>query len=135
MADPTTTPRATTARSTSTAPSWTNVLLGLAILAVPFFTQDSTNAYWNNVITGLVVAGVAGYNVWAIRNTRNAVPFTAGLNVVLGIWIVASPFVFAVGNAFLWSNVILGGLLAIVAGYNAYVGSSAGRRSTRRIGH
>lgn len=116
------------------AGAWTNVILGLLIAAVPFFTAESGTAFWNNVIVGLAIAVLAGYNAWASRNATGSVAWVAGINLLLGLWLIVSPFFFAVGTTHLWADVILGVIVALVAGYNAWAAASTPRRANYRPG-
>ena len=92
--------------------SWVNVLLGVWVLISPFilaFTRVE-QAMWNNVAVGGAVILVAF--------TRAAGKRPASmLNVLLGIWLLISPFAlrFVSAPVALWNNVILGVVITIVA--------------------
>jgi hypothetical protein len=52
------------------------------------------------------------------RNSAAQVHTASGLNILLGIWLLASPWVFGyhtVGPAAIWNSVIVGALIAILA--------------------
>jgi hypothetical protein len=97
--------------------SWVNVLLGIWIIISPFMVQFARlpAAMWNNVIVGVVIA------VFAL--IRSSIPRQSGwswANVILGIWMIISPFALgAMTTAILWNNIILGIIIAIVASANA----------------
>lgn len=46
--------------------------------------------------------------------------WTTALAVLLGLWVIASPFVYSVEVLTLWNAVIIGALVALVARYNLY---------------
>lgn len=52
-------------------------LLGLWMILVPFVIADIGAAFWSDVISGIVVAGIAGYNAYAGRETRAGAPTRA----------------------------------------------------------
>lgn len=45
---------------------------------------------------------------------------TAGLNVLLGLWLVVAPFLLTTTTAGLWNDVLMGLGIATFAGYNYY---------------
>jgi hypothetical protein len=96
--------------------SWINILLGIWVLISPFvLTFLSPRAIWNNVATGIVVGILAIIRL----NTRNQ-PGWSWINVLLGIWLIISPFALAfAGGAALWNNVILGIIIGLIALGNA----------------
>jgi len=93
--------------------SWINIVLGILVIISPFVVQFTRfpAAMWNNVIVGIVIA------VLAI--IRNSVPRQTGwswVNVILGIWMIISPFALgAMTTAVLWNNIILGIVIALIA--------------------
>ncbi len=97
--------------------SWVNVLLGIWVLISPFMVQFARlpAAMWNNVIVGIVIALLA--------LIRTSTPWQSGwswANVILGIWMIISPFALgAMTTAILWNNIILGIVIALVACANA----------------
>lgn len=98
-------------RQTVTGPNWVNILLGLWVLISPFVLAFSNlrEIMWNNVATGgavlLLAFSLAGDNLPVLV-----------LNVLLGGWLMVSPFVlgFSMSVPF-WNNIILGALIAIAA--------------------
>lgn len=93
--------------------SWINIALGIWVIISPFIVQFTQfpAAMWNNVIVGIVIA------VLAI--IRTSVPRQTGwswVNVILGIWMIISPFALgAMTTAVLWNNIILGIVIALIA--------------------
>jgi SPW repeat len=86
----------------------------------PFvLTFHSSNAIWNNVVAGAVV-GILAFVRWSMHQ-----PGWSWLNLILGIWLVISPFVLFLGTAGMWNNVILGIIIAALALTNTYSKASA----------
>lgn len=92
-----------------------NVALGIWVLISPFVLGHSqSNAFlWNNVVVGIVIG------VLALICSGGADPKggTSWLNVLLGIWLIISPFVLGFFHlmAPVWNNVIVGIVVALVA--------------------
>lgn len=98
------------------AASWVNILLGIWVIISPFvlsFSQLST-AMWNNVATGVAVGIIGLIRASAVQ------PEWSWANIILGVWLIASPFVLGFFNQVaLWNNIILGIIIALVAWANA----------------
>lgn len=71
-----------------------NLVIGLALLASPWLLgyAATTAAMWNAVALGLLIAGAA---VLALIRVRAWEEWT---NVVLGVWLVASPWLLGFGT-------------------------------------
>ena len=108
-----------TFQETTGGASWVNVLFGIWVMISPFIVQFARlpAAMWNNVIVGIVIALLA--------LIRTSLPRQSGwswANVILGIWMIISPFALGVmTTAILWNNVILGIAIGLVAAGNASV--------------
>jgi hypothetical protein len=102
-----------------------NIILGIWVLISPFvLSLILPRMIWNNVVIGIVVGILA-----IIRaNARNH-PGWSWLNVILGIWLIISPFVFGlVTGAGMWNNIVLGIIIAALA-----LGNASARMSRRWI--
>ena len=103
-------------RNTSGA-AWLNVLLGIWVVISPFVLAfgPSPVAVWNNVASGGAVAILA-----LLSSSMPRQPGWSWTNVILGIWLIISPFALGLMSAtILWNNVILGIIIAIVGWGNA----------------
>jgi hypothetical protein len=110
-------------KSVSTTTKWLaglNSLLGLWLIAVPFVLTVPTTAMWNAVIVGGLIAVLGGYNYYLTSQGEEVSVAVASLNTLLGLWVIAAPFVFRPGTVALWNDVIVGALVASFGGYNAY---------------
>lgn len=91
--------------------NWVNVILGSWVVISPFVLGFSNlrAAMWNGVATGLAVLLLA-----LSRSESHSAP--SMLNVLLGIWLIISAFVFVFSIPVgFWNNVVLGIIIALVA--------------------
>jgi hypothetical protein len=125
--------------TTTRGRAWTSLVLGVLIFLVPFATGttatngDSSFAY-SDYATGVVVVVLAAISIWAARSNMMALAWLEGVNALLGIWAIVAPFVFVNSGGAMAANIILGIILVIVAGWDAYVGmtNARGTTATRR---
>ena len=99
--------------------SWVNILLGAWVIISPFALgfAGHVSAMWNNVATGGAIIVLA-----AIRASTAQQPGWSWSNVILGIWLIISPFALVFGMPVaMWNNVIVGIIVTIVALANASV--------------
>jgi hypothetical protein len=98
-----------------------NILLGIWLIISPFAIVSFNpfqNATVNNVIVGILVAIVA-----AIRFAGPTKGGWSWCNVILGAWLIISPFVLGFSNAPLptWHNIIVGIVVGLLALSRAFV--------------
>lgn len=95
-----------------------DILAGLWLLVAPFALNYAANggSTVNDLLVGAAIILFAGYEV---VNVRNSTP--SWLNVLLGAWLVAAPFVlgFTTGSAAMWNNIVTGIVVAGAALYAA----------------
>lgn len=110
-------------------------LLGLWMILQAVLFELTAGQFWNDVIVGALLLAVGGYNYYRRADERLGNIGAATLAALIGLWLVASPFVFGAGDAasgFAFWNDLVVGLLALVLGaYSAYRGRSR-RRATAR---
>lgn len=96
-----------------------DVLAGIWLLISPFVLSfgSATGAVTNNVIFGIIIGLLALFRFF---NPRQAVG-VSWLNVVLGIWVLISPWVigFSAYSVATSNNVIMGIIIIILAGWSA----------------
>lgn len=98
-------------------------LFGVWLFVSPFVVGASGAHLWNDVVVGAVVAILGAYSGYTRAGSRGA----SGLVTLLGLWSIVTPFVYAGGSGMLWSDVISGIVVAVLAGYDTYaVGASSG---------
>lgn len=91
--------------------SWVNVILGIWIVISPFVLgfSNQTALMWNNVATGCAIFLLA----LGRSGTRHVPP---GLIVLLGLWMIISPFVLKASRQVpMLNNIVLGIIVALVA--------------------
>lgn len=98
--------------------SWINVILGIWLIIAPWvlgFAGSSPDAVWNSVIFGIAVL------ILAILGATTASAAPCWWNIVLGIWLIISPYVLrfdgmprAEPNTMAFGVII--GILALIAG-------------------
>lgn len=99
---------------------WIIALLGLVLVGAPFVLgyQDQTVALWTSIGLGVVLAVVAGYK--AIVNDKAR--WEDWLAVLAGLLAIALPFIFfSTTTAAVWTSVVIGALVVLLAGYRALV--------------
>jgi hypothetical protein len=99
---------------------WCGMLLGLLIVLSPWFptqtshelvTADRSNVILNTVTVGIVVFGLAQLEYIALQRWQEVA------EIVLGLWLIASPYVFGYfddGLLRFWHS-SLGGLVVLLA--------------------
>lgn len=99
---------------------WLIALLGVALAVAPFILgyNDQTTAMWTSVVLGVVVALVAAYKAAA----RDIARWEDGLAIIAGVLAVIAPFIlFNSVTTAVWTSVIIGALVILLAGYMAVV--------------
>ncbi|MCB9098031.1 MAG: SPW repeat protein [Anaerolineales bacterium] len=96
---------------------WLTGILGAILIVAPFILGYSENlaALWSSMILGLVVAAVSLYKALSKDTAR----WEYGVAAVVGLLAVFAPFMFgfsAVAMA-MWATIILGAVIALLAGY------------------
>ncbi|MBW3582209.1 MAG: SPW repeat protein [Euryarchaeota archaeon] len=104
-----------------------NILLGIWLIATPFLFQMPTGAFWSTLVTGVIITALAAYNYTQTAQGREVSTGAAVANAILGLWIVASMFVYNIAaQVTLWNGVIAGLLVLVFAAYNAYASGQRG---------
>lgn len=98
--------------------SWTNGILGLLLLIAPFTFGYSglRAAFWNSMVIGILIAA---FSFWEAFNVESS--GVSSILSVLGIWTIFAPYLLgyaAIRSAF-WINLIIGLIVAVLAGYQA----------------
>lgn len=98
--------------------SWIIAVLGVALAVAPWVLgySDESAAMWTSIVLGVVVALVAAYDALVTNDRR----WEEGLAVLAGAVAVVAPFIFfSEVTAAVWTSVILGALVVVLAGYRA----------------
>ena len=95
-----------------------NLLLGVWLVASAwiFLYDGSTAGAWNSVAVGAVI-----FVIGVTRVVSLVRPLLARVNVVLGLWTIASPWVFgyAAGEPAMWNSVVVGIVVTLLALWSA----------------
>lgn len=98
--------------------SWLIALLGVVLAIAPWLLgySDESAAMWTSLVIGIVVAVVAAYDAITGDERR----WEEWLAVIAGAAAVIAPFIFfsSVTTA-VWTSVVIGVLLIVLAGYRA----------------
>jgi hypothetical protein len=104
-------------------------LVGAWIVISGFLYSPPPANFWNDVIVGAAIGIVAGYNALKADDPEGINTGAASLVALLGLWMVVAPFIFEATGGALWSDVVSGAIVAILAGYNAYRARETRRRA------
>lgn len=109
--------------------AWVNIVLGLLILATPFFTGDTSTApLWNALVTGALIVVLSGFNAYAGAQKDTGRAYGPAMtNILIGLYVVAMGFFMTVSTAYVTSMVIYGLIVVALAAYNTWAASDARR--------
>ncbi|MDQ2051473.1 SPW repeat protein [Natronolimnohabitans sp. A-GB9] len=115
-------------------------VIGLWIAISPAIYEAAASITWNNVLVGGAIFLLAGYNYYRIVTDHPTSMGVMSLVALLALWTIAAPFAFegqlamegleVAAEGLVWSNVISGILMAVLAGYVAYAARTAVRTGT-----
>src|SRR5262249_15810024 len=102
-----------------------NLLIGFWLIISTYLVTAFTNVHnarWNNVIVGILI-GIFS----AVRAAGDRRVCWSWSNVLLGFWLMISPFVlsFSAATGAVWHNVIFGVIVAVLAWGRALMPSRA----------
>jgi hypothetical protein len=110
--------------------SGANLVLGAWLVASPWiFGYESIPAgTWSSVVVGALILIIGVTRVISLVG-----PALARVNVVLGLWTIASPWIFgyATGQPGMWNSVVVGIVVAILALWSANATVSRDRQDSR----
>jgi len=103
-------------------------VLGLWMIAQAALVDLVATQFWNDVIVGLLLLAVGGYNYYRRSDEKLGNMAAAVLAALLGLWLVASPFMFgaqtfgseAVNEIGFWNDIVVGLLALGLGAYSAY---------------
>ncbi len=103
--------------------SWLVVLLGAWEVVAPFILgySNAANALGDAIILGIALIILAGWA--ALANQDSTVKTLSWINVILGVWLIIAPFIVQYANvaAALWNDIVVGILVAVLAGWAALI--------------
>lgn len=103
------------------------IALGGLWLIVAAWVFDLTQpSFWNSVLVGVALLALGGYNYYRRNNEELGSTAAAVLSALLGLWLIAAPFVLSGGvttdtsQVTFWSNLIVGVVVFLLGAYSAY---------------
>jgi len=98
---------------------WLTGILGILLIIAPFvlgYSSDSP-ALWSNIVLGAIVVIVSAIKGFIPDRTR----WEYWLAALMGLLAILAPFVlhFTLAATALWTTIILGVVIAVLAGYKA----------------
>lgn len=111
--------------------NWLAALVGLWLIVSSFVLTGSIESgtpMWSTVVAGVIILVLPAFAAYAIRSTAEAAKNSTGelaawLAAIVGLWIIASPFVLTgavESGTVLYSNIGAGAIAFILAGYAGY---------------
>lgn len=115
-------------------------LLGLWMLAQALLFDMVASQFWNDVIVGALLLIVGGYNYSRRGRDKIGSVGAASIAALLGLWLVASPFLFgadagateAVNDLVFWNDIVVGLVALGVGAFSAYAARDQ-KREARRL--
>lgn len=101
-----------------------SALFGAWVFVSAFVFGMNGAHYWNALVVGAAIAVLAGFSAFRAQETGSGNTWSSGLAALLGLWMIASPFVYGAVTAVWWSSIISGVAVAALSGYEAYEAQS-----------
>lgn len=103
-------------------------LLGLWMVAQAFLIDLVAAQFWNDVIVGLLLAAIGTYNYSRRAGEHAGNVGAAAVAVLIGLWLIAAPFLFgdqmpftgAATDMGAWNDIIVGLAALGLGAYSAY---------------
>lgn len=107
-------------------------LLGLWMIVAAVWITPIAAQFWNDVVVGVLLVGLGGYNYYRRADETAGSVGVASLVALLGLWLIASPFVLETGatvtdataNLAFWNHVVVGLIALAIGAYSAYEASN-----------
>jgi drug/metabolite transporter (DMT)-like permease len=103
-------------------------LIGLWLILEAFLFDLVASQVWNDFLVGALLVIAGGYNYYRRADEQLGSVGAAALAALLGVWLVAAPFIFgasagfteAVNDAGFWNDVVIGLVVFVLGAYSAY---------------
>lgn len=116
------------------ATEWTILGLAVAAILVPLVTGRASPmeaAFHAGTAPAVLIIVLTSVHMWARRTgVLSSSKYLAMFTMVLAAWMAMSGFILREPAGYTWTMLVLGGLLLLVAGWEAFLspGSDEGRR-------
>ena len=102
-------------------------LLGIWSIVGAVVLEVGAAEFWNAVLVGATLLAIGAYNAYRRRTAELGSAGLAVFAAILGLWLVASPFVVGPGEGALaatsevgaWNDLVVGVLAVAIGGYSA----------------
>jgi hypothetical protein len=110
---------------------WAGICLGILIGLSPWLTgqQDNPVVAWNTVLVGLFVVMLNALELVDLHRWEEAG------SAALGLWLIASPFVFIYGGALAYWHYVLGAAVVLLAVLELWQDRHVSDGDMARYGH
>jgi thiol:disulfide interchange protein len=116
-------------------------LLGLWMLVQAVLFDIVASQFWNDVLVGALLLAVGGYNYSRRGSDKVGSVGAAVVAALLGLWLVAAPFLFgadtgateAVNDLAFWNDIVVGLVAFAVGAFSAYAARDQ-KQEARRLG-
>lgn len=103
-------------------------LLGLWMIVQALWLDLAATQFWNDIAVGALLTAVGGYNYSRRTDEQLASTAVAMIAVLVGLWLIAVPFVFGADTGLVettndigfWNDIIVGLLAVGLGAYSAY---------------
>lgn len=111
------------------------LLVGAWVFVSAFVLQIGGGHYWNNIVVGAAIVLLSGFSATQAGESATPNVWASGLSGLLGLWMIATPFVYgAATSVVLWSGVLSGIAVAVLEGYNTYAASEQATEMAQQSG-
>ena len=117
--------------------SWVNIVAGITVAAVGYYqtyyqTSEFSSAFWSATIGGLLLVVIGAFTAWMAATGRDrSTLWPSGLSLLAGIWLAAYPWFLSVTDAYFYTSVAAGVIVALVSAYEMYAAFRADEPSMR----
>lgn len=117
-------------------------LLGLWLIVAAFVFDLLAANFWNHVIVGVLAIALGGYNYSKRANERFGSVAAATFVALLGLWLIASPWIVdtelagtdVVTVVGFWNPIVVGALMLVLGAYSAYEATKSGAPASAEAG-
>lgn len=103
-------------------------LIGLWMLAEALILNPIVGNFWSDIVVGAALVVLGGYNYYRRANERLGSVSVGAFVVLLGLWLIATPFILGSTEGFaaveldleFWNDIVVGLLAFVLGAYSAY---------------
>ncbi|MFD1586995.1 hypothetical protein ACFR9U_08365 [Halorientalis brevis] len=103
-------------------------LLGAWLIVEAFLFDLVASQFWNDIIVGALLLIVGGYNYSRRASERVGSMSAAVLAALVGLWLIAAPFIFGADFGLtetanplgFWNDIVVGLIAFVLGAYSAY---------------